>query len=139
MTTRLLLGEAKYKESTSQRLNRICHECIKTTRLLLGVAKCTEYTTQQTNSMKIACAMNALGPHAYSWALPSTRSPKTQQIDSVCRKCNKKTRLLFSVAKYKESTSQRLNRICHECIKTTRLLLGVAKCKEYTTQQVNSM
>ena len=70
-TTRLLLGVAKYKESTTQRINSMCHGCINTTRLLLGVAKKEESTTQRISSM----CHNALRQHAYSWASLSTRSP----------------------------------------------------------------
>ena len=39
----------KNKESATQRINSICHECIKTTRLLLAVAKYKESRTQQIN------------------------------------------------------------------------------------------
>ena len=80
--------------------------------------------------------MGALRQHADSWASPSTKSPKNHdEITYVMNgnmnnECNKTTRLLLGVAKYKVYTNQHINSMCHECIKTTRLLLGVAKYKE---------
>ena len=53
--TRLLLGVAKCKESTPQRVNSICcHACIRT-HLLLSVAKSKESTTRGTSSMCYEC------------------------------------------------------------------------------------
>ena len=49
--TRLLLGVAKYKESTNQRVSSISrHACIKT-RLLVGVAKNKESMTKKIRNM----------------------------------------------------------------------------------------
>ena len=76
--------------------------------------------------------MGALSQHAYSWASPSTKSPKNHDVmnGNMNKESRKTTRLLLGVAKYKEYTNQHTNSMSHECIKTTRLLLGVAKNKE---------
>ena len=76
--------------------------------------------------------MGALSQHAYSWASPSTKSPKNHDVmnENMNKESNKTTRLPLRFAKYKEYTNQHIDSMCHECIKTTRLLLGVANNKE---------
>ena len=43
--------DPRCKESTTPRINSMCHACIKATRLLLGVAKNKGSATQQMSSM----------------------------------------------------------------------------------------